>query len=257
MKPGSVLPEIRQLRRYARLLTSDQTTADNLVAAVLEYLMKTNTPDAHQLPLRAKLFKVFHEMLAEQERHLTPTGVGFIDMRLSALAPMPRTVFLLVAVEQLSLHEAAIVLNLTPRRIAGYLDEAGHAIASQVATSVLIIEDEPMIALAIESLAIELGHTIDGIAATKKEARTRLEEKRPGLILADVQLADGTSSIETLREVLPREVPPAIFITAFPELVAASTLNRVIIPKPFDPSHVKAVISQTLFFLPPGVNRVA
>jgi CheY-like chemotaxis protein len=251
MKTDHVLPEVSRLRRYARLLTSDQEAADDLVESVLEHLVDDRLTLSADLPVRTKLYRALHVIRNCEHHGPCHTGLTHIDKRLSALAPVQRTVFLLVAVEQLSLHEAAAVLSLTPSQVAQHLHDAGHAISDQVATSVLILEDEPMIALAIENLALELGHSVAGVATTKREACALLDSSRPGLILADIQLADGTSSIDTLKEVMDRRVPPAIFITAYPERVTAFNQNRIVIPKPFEPDHVKAVISRTLFLQPP------
>src|SRR5690606_9373163 len=66
---------------------------------------------------------------------------------LSALAPRPRQAFLLVAVEGFSESEAAEVLTVDEAEFAELIGEASRDISRQVATDILIIEDEPLIAM--------------------------------------------------------------------------------------------------------------
>jgi len=130
------------------------------------------------------------------------------------------------------------------------MDEANAEIEKELATNVLIIEDEPIIAADIEALVEEIGHTVDSIAATRTEAVKAAMAKRPGLVLADVQLADGSSGIDAVSDILGEFDVPVIFITAFPErlLTGERPEPTYLISKPFQPENVKAAISQALFF---------
>ena len=130
------------------------------------------------------------------------------------------------------------------------MNEANSDIEKELATNVLIIEDEPIIAADIESLVEDLGHSVDGIAATRDEAVKAAIQKTPGLVLADVQLADGSSGIDAVSEILEKFDVPVIFITAFPErlLTGDRPEPTYLISKPFQPENVKAAISQALFF---------
>ena len=130
------------------------------------------------------------------------------------------------------------------------LEEAGQELASQIATNVLIIEDEPIIAMDIESMVESLGHRVTDIARTHKEALAAVAREKPGLILADVQLADGSSGLEAVNDILASFDVPVIFITAFPErlLTGERPEPAFLVTKPFRPEMVKAIISQALFF---------
>ena len=77
-----------------------------------------------------------------------------------------------------------------------------------------------------------------------------VKDKKPGLVLADVQLADGSSGIDAVSDILNDYDVPVIFITAFPErlLTGEKTEPAYLISKPFKPENVKAAISQALFF---------
>jgi CheY-like chemotaxis protein len=115
---------------------------------------------------------------------------------------------------------------------------------------VLIIEDEPLIAIDIQMLVEELGHRVVTIARTHGEAVTAAEEMKPGLILADIQLADGSSGLEAVNQILSNFSVPVIFITAYPERFLTGTPPEpaFLITKPFGVDSLKAVISQALFF---------
>ncbi len=167
-----------------------------------------------------------------------------------ALTPQARQAFLLTTVEGFGLNEAATILDTDDGGIARLIDEAGREIAGQVATEVLIIEDEPIIAMDLEMLVESLGHTVIGNARTHKEAVAIAGSRRPGLILADIQLADGSSGLEAVNEILPNLSVPVIFITAYPErlLTGERPEPAFLITKPFRQDMVKAVVSQALFF---------
>jgi CheY-like chemotaxis protein len=156
----------------------------------------------------------------------------------------------LISLESFSEDEAARILEVDVPTLRGMLDEAGQELAEEIATDVLIIEDEPLIAMDIEGLVERLGHGIVGIARTHKEAVKLARGKAPGLILADIQLADGSSGLDAVNELLQSFEAPVIFITAYPErfLTGERPEPAFLIPKPYQPATVSAVISQALFF---------
>ena len=119
-----------------------------------------------------------------------------------------------------------------------------------MATDILIIEDEPLIAMDIEQLVESLGHQVSGVARTRREAVAMFNSTRPRMILADIQLADGSSGIDAVNEILTTRSVPVIFITAFPErlLTGERPEPTFLVTKPFNPDMVKALISQALFF---------
>jgi CheY-like chemotaxis protein len=128
--------------------------------------------------------------------------------------------------------------------------EAVREIDEEQSTSVLIIEDEPMILMQLEDLVSSLGHDICGTATTRTEAVRTVTENRPGLILADIQLADGSSGLDAVADILALGSVPVIFITAYPErlLTGDRAEPTYLVTKPFREQTVKASISQALFF---------
>ncbi len=180
------------------------------------------------------------------------TGVDGDDAarRLSSITPLPRQAFLLTSVEGFTTPQAAAVLGQTADEITQLLYQAGREIAEQVATDVLIIEDEPLIAMDLENLVQGLGHRVTGMARTHSEAVAAVRQKKPGLILADIQLADGSSGLDAVNEILMCFDVPVIFVTAFPErlLTGERPEPTFLITKPFETNTIRAVISQALFF---------
>ena len=173
-----------------------------------------------------------------------------VEQRLGHITPLPRQSFLLVALEGFSEEDAAAILGVDVPKLRTLVEESGRELAAEIATDVLIIEDETFIAMDLEGLVESLGHRVLGVARTHTAAVTLAKAKRPGLILADIQLADGSSGLDAVNELLKSFEVPVIFITAYPErfLTGERPEPAFLIAKPFQPATVSAVISQALFF---------
>jgi DNA-directed RNA polymerase specialized sigma24 family protein len=241
------------LRRYARALTGSQSSGDAYVAATLETLVKDPDLLGSASHPKVALFHVFTSIWnsvpvnGAKEAISSPVAA---ERRISQLTPRPRQAFLLVSLEGFSDDAAAEILGVDVHAFRSLVDEAGRELAAEIATDVLIIEDETFIALDLEGLAESLGHRVVGIARTHSEAVTLAKAKKPGLILADIQLADGSSGLDAVNELLNEFEVPVIFITAYPErfLTGQRPEPAFLIAKPFQPATVSAVVSQALFF---------
>lgn len=257
-------PHLPYVRRYARALTGDQTTGDQYVRVALEALAAGERVLEASYTPRVGLYQVFHAIWCSSGAHLEapPTEEATGDdanRRLMRIAPQSRQAFLLTALEGFTPSEAAQILGVDFSEVERLISEAQADIDAELATDVLIIEDEPVIAADIEALVTELGHTVLDIAATRSEAAAAVARQTPGLVLADIQLADGSSGIDAVKDILGRFDVPVIFITAFPErlLTGERPEPTFLITKPFQPETVKAAIGQALFFHPRGVKRQA
>ena len=241
------------LRRYARALTGSQDSGDAYVATALEAIVEDpSLMDEAQRP-KAALFKVFTQIWNSIDVNVEgkDSGGGAVaDHHLGNITPRPRQAFLLIAMEDFTETEAADILDVDLAELRRLVDELGSELASAIATDVLIIEDEPMIAMELESLVEGLGHNVTGIARTHRQAVDLATEHRPGLILADIRLADMSSGLDAVNELLRSFEVPVIFITAYPEefLTGKRPEPTFLITKPFPPAMVSAVISQALFF---------
>ena len=260
-------PHLPYIRRYARALTGDQSTGDHYVRFALEALAAGERSLDGDLSPRVALYRVFHaiwlssgaQLEARRDEASSAGGADDAAQRLLRIAPRSRQAFLLTALEGFTPTEAAQILDCDFGEVERLISDAQAEIDAELTTEVLIIEDEPVIAADIEALVRELGHEVTDIAATRGEAVDAVARRTPGLVLADIQLADGSSGIDAVKDILGRMDVPVIFITAFPErlLTGERPEPTFLITKPFQPETVKAAIGQALFFHPRRTRKAA
>ena len=250
-----IAPHLPYLRRFSRAVTGSQTSGDAFVAATLEALIADLSIFPKSGDDRVALYRLFSQLFdslsVPVENHETPFGwEKRAAANLEAVTPQARKAFLLVAVEGFRPDQAAEILDVDEAGLSRLLDNAGKEISRQVATEIMIIEDEPLIAMDIEDMVESLGHRVTGIARTHTEALELFKRTGPKMVLADIQLADGSSGIDAVNDILKDETLPVIFITAFPErlLTGEKPEPAFLVTKPFNPDMVKALISQALFF---------
>lgn len=244
------------LRRYARALTGSQRNGDTIVAATLEAALADDELKASLASGRVPLYRAFNTVWSSacMEYEGAPAGAsgleGAANLRLESIAPRNRQALLLTTLEDFSPAQAGEIMGMDPTEVEALVDEAIQEIDRESATSVLIIEDEPLISMQLEDLVTSLGHEICGTAATRTQAREVIAEKTPGLVLADIQLADGSSGIDAVDDILETGNVPVIFITAYPErlLTGDRPEPTYLVTKPFQERTVRAAISQALFF---------
>lgn len=251
------------LRRFARALVGTREGGDAYVMATLEVLVAEPQKLQGNDDLRVSLYKTFLAVWSTTAARLDPAP-GAIDeddarRSLDAISLRPRVAFLLQALEGFDLEQIGDTLGISEGAAADLIDVANAEIADQLATDVLIIEDEPLIAHDLRSIVEELGHSVVGMARTHREAVAAIESARPGLILADIQLADGSSGLDAVNEILGELSTPVIFVTAYPErfLTGAPPEPAFLVTKPFSVDSLKAVISQALFFNRKSHRRVS
>lgn len=244
-------PHIPYLRRYARALTGSQTHGDFYVRATLSALLSGQSELSGYLTPRIGLFRLFHEIWARSET----VGAGQADLTATDDQPLPsltaasRPALLLVALEGFSISEAGHILQEPPEDVDRSIEEAQAEIERELASRVLIIEDEPIIALELESIVTELGHKVVGRAATRAEAIAVAQREKLGLILADINLGAGGSGLDAVTDILRTFAVPVIFVTAYPEhlLTGERPEPTYLVTKPFLPVTLQATIGQALF----------
>ncbi len=250
-----IAPHLPYLRRFSRAVTGSQTSGDAYVAATLEALIADISLFPEASSDRIAVYKLFSALFSSSAVKVPePSSTFAWEKRAAAnlanLPARPRQAFLLVAVEGFTHAQAAEVLSVSDAEFASLLDQASIEISRQVATEIMIIEDEPLIAMDIEQLVESLGHKVVSVARTHREAVHLFNQTNPRMILADIQLADGSSGIDAVNDILNTHSVPVIFITAFPErlLTGERPEPTFLVTKPFNPDMVKALISQALFF---------
>lgn len=248
----TIAPHLPYLRRFARALTGSQESGDAYVVAVLESLIEdpSSFPDDQQP--RVGLYRCFLKVWNSVALNgvSSPEPKSQADHSLEAITPRARQAFLLASLEGFTTSQTASILDCGTDEVTRLIHQAGEEIAEQTATQVLIIEDEPLISMDLETLVKSLGHRVSGVARTHREAIAEVRKAKPGLVLADIHLADGSSGLEAVNEILLGFDVPVIFITAFPErlLTGERPEPTFLITKPFEANTVRALISQALFF---------
>ena len=243
------------LRRYARALTGSQATGDAFVRATLEAALADDQLKSSLEGGRVPLYRAFNKVWASAYMDVPDASSegsheSAAQNRLKSITPLNRQALLLTTLEDFSIDQAGEIMDLPPAEIENLVQEAVQEIDRESSTSVLIIEDEPLISMQLEDLVTSLGHEVCGTAATRTQAQEVVAEKTPGLVLADIQLADGSSGLDAVDDILAMDSVPVIFITAFPErlLTGDRPEPTYLVTKPFQEQTVRAAISQALFF---------
>lgn len=253
-------PHIPYLRRYARALTGTQASGDHYVRTTLEAIIADQAAFAASGNIRVELYKYFQGIWNSTGEHRGDMlsgddgtdDIAVATRRLQAVTPLRRQMLLLSSMEGFSADDIAIITALDSEAVSDQISQAMAELHQQTRTRVLIIEDEPIIAMDIESLVEGLGHEVVGISVTRDEAVAMARATQPGLILADIQLADDSSGIDAVADILEDFTVPVIFITAFPErlLTGDRPEPAFLITKPFQERTVMTAIAQALFFNP-------
>ena len=212
-------------RRYARALTGSQAGGDALVAeSVKEMLGGAAVSADARMALYGLVTRRFNDGPA---RGAAQNG----------LSQAQRQLLLLTSLEEVRVEDAAPILALSVAEASVQLDGARERLRSAAATDVLIIEDEPIIAMDIEELVEGCGHRVVGVAATEADAVDIAARRRPGLILADINLGLGGDGTHAVARIMQGHQVPVIFVTAYPErLLTGDALEPAfVITKPFEP----------------------
>jgi len=251
-----IVQRLPYLRRYARALTGSQAVGDQYIRGCLETLLQEPSAIKASGNLSVQLFRLFHRFAdtvptsTEDIARLADPVERRVGEKLIALAPRDRQALLLVHQEGFSPAEAAEILGMSTAETTRHIDDAWASLKRQPTTRVLIIEDEPVIALDVAESVRSLGNTVTGVAARASEAIAMAKATPPGLVLADIQLKDGSTGIAAVHEILKSIDVPVVFVTAFPErLLTGEALEPAfVVTKPFDDTTLKVAISQALFF---------
>lgn len=248
-----VAAELPYLRRYARALTGSQKRGDNYTIATLDAISRDRAMVEEAPSIKEGLFCYFHAIWLTTGRELEAEDEGLARKaydHLASLTANSREALLLNTVEEFSPEEIGRIINADIDEVKMLLDIAIAEVAASASGSVMIIEDEPIIAADIEDIVIGLGHKVTGIARTRDEAVALGKQEKPDLILADIQLADNSSGIDAVNDLMGIMDCPVVFITAFPERLLTGEKHEpaFLISKPFKVAQVRSAVSQALFF---------
>lgn len=241
------------LRRFSRAMTGSQQSGDAFAAAALEAIL-VDRSILEETDVKVGLFKVLYGIWASAGAPIEEGEGGAhakTQRRLASLTNNSREALLLHTIEGFVFSEIASIIDVTQAEAEQLVIIARREMADAASGSVLIIEDEAIIAMDIESIVAEMGHRVTGIARTRAEAVELGRADAPDLILADIQLADNSSGIDAVNDLLAElGNRPVIFITAFPErlLTGDKPEPAFLISKPYSVDQVVSAVSQAMFF---------
>jgi PAS domain S-box-containing protein len=117
--------------------------------------------------------------------------------------------------------------------------------------SILIVEDEGVVALSLQALLTKMGYTVVGIAVTGKEAIGLATDKKPDVILMDIHIKGDIDGIETTEKINAIMDVPVIFLTAYAddETVkrAIKTRSHSYLVKPYNPRELYSNIEFAIY----------
>lgn len=251
---GAIGEALPYLRRHARALTGNQETGDRYAAATLESLLVDDAVLRDAPSPRVGLFRAFHLIWASAGGPVAEPDTGLAQRaqaHLARLTPHSREALLLASIEGFTLQEIGSIMDMGADGAADLIETARREMQDAVAGKVMIIEDEAIIAMDLRTIVEEMGHSVTGIARTRREAVALARRERPELVLADIQLADNSSGIDAVNDILATMPDlPVVFITAFPErlLTGKRPEPAFLITKPYSEDQVLSAVSQAMFF---------
>jgi len=248
---GEALP---QLRRYARALTGTQNSGDSFAAATLEAILEDRSIMEDASNPKVGLFAAFTSIWRSSG---SPTGSPDSKLEskaqehLAKLTLHTREALLLHTVEEFSFNDVAIILKTSREEAQEMVEIARTEMSKSASGRVLIIEDEAIISTDLAAIVSELGHEVAEIARTHKQAVEIAAKVTPDLILADIHLADNSSGIDAVNEIMQGLVDvPVVFITAYPERLLSGEKPEpaFLMTKPYSKEQVRSTVSQAMFF---------
>lgn len=250
----TIAANLPYLRRYARALTGHQGTGDRYAVATLEALLEDPQAIVDANSAKIALFRAFHLVWSSAG---APLGQADTELsrraqnHMASLTTNSREALLLYAIEGFGHDEISRIMQIEPDEASRLIEAAKREMLDSVTGAVLVIEDEAIIAIDIQGIVIDMGHRVTGIARTRTTAVDLASRDRPDLILADIQLADKSSGIDAVKDILEQfDDVPVIFITAFPErlLTGQRPEPAFLIAKPYTEDQVRSAVSQAMFF---------
>lgn len=118
------------------------------------------------------------------------------------------------------------------------------------AEKILIVEDEALTALNIETLLRELGYEVTGVSRSAEDALRRVSENTPTLVLMDIRISGEVDGIETARRILENHDIAVVFLTAASDVETMERAKQVgpfgYLVKPFHPLSLAVAIDIAL-----------
>jgi CheY-like chemotaxis protein/DNA-directed RNA polymerase specialized sigma24 family protein len=245
---------VRHLRRYASILTGSKQVGDGLILTCLERL-GTGSAEMRLNFSRVDLFRTFHDVVADVDYSFCLSGWTSLDEaeaqslgRLASLEKRDRAIVLLCKVEQFAVDDVARIMDLSREDIDRIAMSASKTLAGIEHHSILIMEDEFLIARDLSRIVRQMGHSVCGVVGNAEAAINVAASQKPSLFLADLQMADGEfDGIRAAEHIALSGDIPVVFVTAYPNMAIESNVKSPqIVRKPFHPASVVHAVKQAL-----------
>ncbi len=247
---GKILP---YLRRFARAITGSQQSGDRFAAAALEAILADRSV-LDGVDVKTGVFRALHRIWSSAGAPVEEGESGLkarAQHHLSRLTDNSREALLLHTLEGFGFGQIAEIIGVEQSEAEELVAIARREMADAIAGSVMIIEDEAIIAMDLETIVSDMGHRVTGVARTHGEALALASKDHPDMVLADIQLADNSSGIDAVNDLIAAlGERPVIFITAFPERLLTGEKHEpaFLISKPYTEEQVISAVSQAMFF---------
>lgn len=117
---------------------------------------------------------------------------------------------------------------------------------------ILIVEDEALLAMEMESLIQDAGHEVAGWATSARKARELAEKSEADVALVDIHLSDGPTGVEVAEYIATNHDSMVVFLTANPSRVPHDFSGALgVISKPYTVHGLNAALQ----FIEEGVRR--
>ena len=117
---------------------------------------------------------------------------------------------------------------------------------------VLIVEDEALLAMELESLIEEAGHSVVGWAVSSDEAEAMVGTSKADIAFVDIHLSDGPTGLDVAEHIRRSGQPMVVFMTANPKRIPENFVGAVgVIAKPYTMNGVMSALR----YLQEGVRR--
>jgi len=127
---------------------------------------------------------------------------------------------------------------------------SAEKVSCRSAHRILIVEDEFLIAFALEDMLISAGYVVVGIAATYEQALALAGETRPSLVLMDIRIASDRDGVDAAIDIHRNFDIRSLFTSANNDSDNVERANAANplgwLPKPYSPEGLTKAVDEAL-----------
>lgn len=135
-----------------------------------------------------------------------------------------------------------------PNRFSSQLssDPRLLAVKSSHRAQVLIMEDEPLVALELQILVEDMGHQVCAVVDTEADAVREADATLPDLVIADIQLRQG-NGVRAMERIAGRREVPVIFVSGNHTFTPNPQIRTAcFIAKPFRVENLRKAVADII-----------